>query len=251
MKADIIARNLSKTFNNGLTTLKNLNFEITEGDFVSLVGPSGCGKSTLLRLIAKLEMPSEGSLQVYHDQIAFVFQDAHLLPWRNVFENISLPLELQKISPAEKKSLTEQALEKIGLKDFASAYPAQLSGGMKMRVSLARALVTQPKLLLMDEPFAALDEVSRASLEEDLRKLWLEKKMTIVFVTHSISEACFLTNRALVLSSRPGQIVLDKKISLPENRKLEITLSPEFSKTAREILEVLSANTQQDMAAQL
>jgi NitT/TauT family transport system ATP-binding protein len=224
----IRAQNISKSFSN-LEALKPLSFEISEGEFLSLVGPSGCGKSTLLRLIAGLDACTSGSLEISGERkLSYVFQDPQLLPWRSVLKNIELPLEFERISKAERIRRAEETLKLVGLSPFASRFPSQLSGGMKMRVSLARALVTKPSLLLLDEPFAALDEIGRQKLDEDLRRLWQKQNLTVIFVTHSIHEAAFLSNRAFVFSKRPGQIVLDRKLELPLERPLEIKTSKPY-----------------------
>jgi len=205
---------VSKTFPNGTLALENVSTTIARGEFVALLGPSGCGKSTLLRLMAGLEAPSSGTL-AWQDgpprpgEIGFVFQDATLMPWASAAENVFLPLKLRGKSKAETKAEVTAALAQVGLADFAAAKPAALSGGMKMRVSIARALVSQPKLLLMDEPFAALDEFTRHRLQEDLRGLWRRSGKTIVFVTHSIYEAAYLATRILMMSPRPGRIAAD------------------------------------------
>lgn len=202
---------VSKRFPNGTLALDEVSTRIGKGDFIALLGPSGCGKSTLLRLIAGLEKPSMGQIAweggpPIPGEIGFVFQDSTLMPWASAAENVFLPLKLRRKSRAETKSEVLAALDQVGLADFAGSKPAALSGGMKMRVSIARALVSQPKLLLMDEPFAALDEFTRHKLQEDLRALWRRSGKTVVFVTHSIYEAAFLATRVLVMSARPGRI---------------------------------------------
>jgi NitT/TauT family transport system ATP-binding protein len=202
----------------------DLNLKIDAGEFLAILGPSGCGKSTLLRMIARLVAPDAGQIQAEPSQpkTAFVFQDAHLLPWRSVLDNVALPLELGGAEKAARYSHARTALTQVGLDDSAALYPAQLSGGMRMRVSLARALVTEPSLLLMDEPFAALDEITRFHLEVQLRDLWQRLGMTVIFVTHSISEAAFLANRALVMTRRGGKIKLDRRMELPTERGNEL-----------------------------
>ena len=206
-------RDLRRTFDGTVPALAGITLDIPPGEFVAILGPSGCGKSTLLRIVAGLDRPTSGSVDrgEHFDRrsIAFVFQDAHLLPWRNVLRNVALPLELRGIAKSERLDAAAEALDKVDLSDALRRYPAQLSGGMKMRVSLARALVAQPKLLLLDEPFAALDEITRQKLDEQLRTLWLAHRMTILFVTHSTAEATFLADRAVVLTRRPAQIVDD------------------------------------------
>lgn len=215
-----------------LVVINNLTLNIAAGEFLSILGPSGCGKSTLLRLIAGLTKPTSGTLDVTPADLkfhtAYVFQDAHLLPWRTVLENTILPLELMGTPREESVGRAHAALQEVGLSETEARYPAQLSGGMRMRVSLARALVTSPRLLLLDEPFAALDEVTRFRLDTRLRELWLERKMTVIFVTHSITEAAFLANRAVVLTRRGGEIKLDRKLALPPVRNNELRGRPEF-----------------------
>jgi NitT/TauT family transport system ATP-binding protein len=173
--------------------INDMSLRIQPGEFLAILGPSGCGKSTLLRSIAGLAAPDSGRVSLQPSdaphQIGYVFQDAHLLPWRNVLENAALPLELMGVPPPERTAKARQALANVGLQEAEERYPAQLSGGMRMRVSLARALVAEPKLLLLDEPFAALDEITRFRLDVQLRDLWISRRMTVIFVTHSISEA--------------------------------------------------------------
>ncbi len=207
----IAIHGVSKTFPNGTLALETISAGIAAGEFVALLGPSGCGKSTLLRLLAGLETPSAGAINFADGRpkpggIGFVFQDATLMPWATAAQNVALPLRLQgRPDPAAVKA----ALAQVGLAEFADAKPAALSGGMKMRVSIARALVSQPHFLLMDEPFAALDEFTRHRLQEDLRDLGRRTRPTIVFVTHSIYEAAYLATRVIVMSPRPGRIAAD------------------------------------------
>lgn len=226
---------VSKIYPSGIKALENIDLRIQPGEFVSLLGPSGCGKSSLLRLIAGLENPSSGHLKSegtlphkHRAPVAFVFQDAHLLPWRNVFDNVALPLELMKIPLSQRLSLAEKALEGVGLLEFKEAFPNQLSGGMRMRVSLARALVTQPELLLLDEPFGALDEITRQHLDEELRLLWQRLRCTVIFVTHSLTEALFLSDRILLFSKRPGRIIADERPPLPAERSRGLKTTVEF-----------------------
>jgi NitT/TauT family transport system ATP-binding protein len=218
-----------RTFGGGITAVENLDLQIPAGQFVAMLGPSGCGKSTLLRMIAGLDRPDAGSIQTNNDKIAYVFQDAHLLPWRNVLRNVALPLELQRVSKSDRIAAARDAIAQVGLSDFEKSYPAQLSGGMRMRVSLARALVTKPDLLLLDEPFAALDEITRSSLDEQLRELWGNRAMTVIFVTHSITEAAFLAERAVVFTRRPARIVIDHAIDLPTQRKSSLRGDAQFA----------------------
>lgn len=213
-----------RVFENNLVVIEGMDLAIDAGEFLAVLGPSGCGKSTLLRMIARLSAPESGRIVAEPEQFqtAFVFQDAHLLPWRNTLDNTALPLELMGFGRDERYARARATLAQVGLAEAETRYPAQLSGGMRMRVSLARALVTEPRLLLMDEPFAALDEITRFNLEVQLRDLWQRRGMTVIFVTHSISEAAFLANRAVVLSRRGGKIRLDRRIDLPAERTNEL-----------------------------
>lgn len=210
-------------FEGGTRVIEPMDLGVEAGSFVALVGPSGCGKSTLLRLISGLETPSAGTVSL-HDgkRVAFVFQDAELLPWRTALDNVALPLELQGVGREEARERARAPLGDVELADALERFPDQLSGGMRMRVSIARALVTDPDLLLLDEPFAALDELSRQRLDERLRALWARRRMTVLFVTHSLSEALFLSQRVLVLSKRPARIVLDHRVTLPDARPLAL-----------------------------
>ena len=239
--AEIHLRSVSRSFPGTGPVIEPLGLDVARGEFISLLGPSGCGKSTLLRLIAGLEAAESGEVAVesFGKKFSrgFVFQEAQLLPWRTVLANARLPLELMGRSPQEAEAEAKSALEKLGLGDALERYPAQLSGGMKMRVSLARALVTQPTLLLLDEPFAALDENTRFRLQEELRSLWEKLRMTVVFVTHSVSEAVFLSDRALVFSKRPARVLLDRRIELQGPRARDLRSSPEFAREVRVLSE--------------
>jgi NitT/TauT family transport system ATP-binding protein len=225
-----------------LVVIEGMDLEITAGEFVAILGPSGCGKSTLLRMIARLAEPTAGNISIQPEerfQTAFVFQDAHLLPWRTVLDNAALPLELMGVAREARYSAARAALEQVSLFDAADRYPAQLSGGMKMRVSLARALVTQPRLLLLDEPFAALDEITRFRLDTQLRERWRTRRITVVFVTHSISEAAFLADRAVVLQKRGGGIKLDRRLELPVERNDELRVDPRLAREMRTLLSAM------------
>ena len=213
---------VSKTFPGGTKALDNIAANIAPGEFVVLLGPSGCGKSTLLRLLAGLELPSSGAILWENNQrpaageVGFVFQDATLMPWLSAYGTVYLPLRLRGVRQAEATPKIQAVLAQMGLAEFADAKPKALSGGMRMRVSIARALISEPALLLMDEPFAALDEFTRHRLQDDLHALWRRTGKTIIFVTHSIYEAAYLASRILIMSPRPGQIAADISVSIPE-----------------------------------
>jgi len=221
-----------------LVVIEDFSLSIDAGEFLAVLGPSGCGKSTLLRMIARLSPPDSGRIVADPGdfQTAFVFQDAHLLPWRSVLDNAALPLELMGVGREERYSKTRAVLEQVGLADAEARYPSQLSGGMRMRVSLARALVTEPRLLLMDEPFAALDEITRFHLEVQLRELWKLRGMTVIFVTHSISEAAFLANRAIVLARRKGNIKIDRRLELPAERDNSLRSDPRLGEEMNRLM---------------
>ena len=215
---------VAKRFPNGTQALRDLSFTIAAGEFVSLLGPSGCGKSTALRLAAGLLAPDAGEIRYPggKPEIGFVFQEPTLMPWADSLTNARLPLDLKRRARDEANDRAAQALARVGLKGFERAYPRELSGGMKMRVSIARALVAQPRLLLLDEPFAALDEFTRNELGDDLLKLWREDGLTVLFVTHSVSESSYLSQRVLVMTPRPGHIV--SEIALPFGRDTRLAL---------------------------
>lgn len=224
-------KGVRRVFDNQLVVIESMDLKIAAGEFLAILGPSGCGKSTLLRLIAQLAKPDGGTVHMEpaeQFQTAFVFQDAHLLPWRTVVDNTALPLELMGVAREERHARACTVLEQVGLREAVDRYPAQLSGGMRMRASLARALITNPRLLLLDEPFAALDEITRFRLETQLRELWQTRGMTVIFVTHSISEAAYLSNRAIVLARRHGAIKLDRRLELPAERTDELRTNPQL-----------------------
>jgi NitT/TauT family transport system ATP-binding protein len=228
----VAAAALAKSFRNGITALAGVDLAVAPGEFVGVLGPSGCGKSTLLRIIAGLIEPSAGRLERSADlvgRIGFVFQDPTLMPWATVSDNVYLPLRLQGVARGAAAPRIATMLDSLGLGEFTAAYPRQLSGGMRMRVSIARALVTQPALLLLDEPFAALDEITRFKLNEDLRALWRRHRCTVIFVTHSVFESVFLSNRIVVMTKRPGRIVADLAIDLPETRDNALRLSERYT----------------------
>lgn len=230
-----------------------LDLQIKSGQFISFLGPSGCGKSTLLRLIAGLEKPDSGEVRFTRkSRISFVFQEPELLPWRNVVENVRLPLELDSKSTLSRDAtadLVSSVLNRVGLRDADSRMPHELSGGMKMRVSLARALVTKPEVLLLDEPFGALDEVTRFSLQEDLRRLWRESGMTVVFVTHSMSEAAFLAERQIVFSHRPARILADRMSRLTNERNDQTRISTSFSTEVHELQKMFRSEMKSNEAS--
>ena len=225
----VTCRNLSKRFANGTLALSDVTLDINERQFLSLLGPSGCGKSTLLRLIAGLSEPSSGTIawQPGAAGLSFVFQEPTLMPWATAIDNVALPLRLSGVASGERRERSAAALVSVGLAGFENAYPRELSGGMKMRVSIARGLVTGPKVLLMDEPFAALDEITRFKLNNDLLELWQRERLTVVFVTHSVFESAFLSQRIAVMAARPGRILEEIAIDTPYPRQEEYRTSAE------------------------
>ncbi|MCP3763604.1 ABC transporter ATP-binding protein [Domibacillus sp. A3M-37] len=239
-KQAVYFQNVSKMYNTGTIALNHFDFPVEEGEFISFLGPSGCGKSTALRMVAGLGSPTTGDVTVFGNtpedlikntnDIAFVFQDANLLPWRSVLDNVLLPLELRGGNKKEKKEAAVKVLEMVGLKDHLKSYPRQLSGGMRMRVSIARALAAKPKLLLMDEPFAALDEITRQTLQMELLDIWEKEKMTVLFVTHNVYEAVFLSSKIAVMSARPGRLSSVIDVNLPYPREPGMRTDPAFSK---------------------
>jgi len=246
-------RNVSKTFSNGTLALKSMSLEIRRGEFISLLGPSGCGKSTALRLIAGLGKPSAGVIDwpgaSYNSagrpdrEISFVFQEPTLMPWATTFENVYMPLRLKGVRRDSARSQVLQTLDMVGLSGFANAYPRELSGGMKMRVSIARALVTRPQILLMDEPFAALDEITRFKLNDDLLRLWQTFGWTVVFVTHSVFESVYLSSRIVVMAARPGRVVADMDVPAAYPRDEAFRTSGEYNVLCRSISGALHGAT--------
>jgi NitT/TauT family transport system ATP-binding protein len=237
----LVLHGVSKAFPNGTLALANLNFDVRAGEFLSLLGPSGCGKSTALRIIAGLSPPSQGSVDwpahgVAADRasrIGFVFQEPTLMPWASVFDNAALPLVLKGVSAETIAERVSGALDRVGLAKFAHVFPRELSGGMRMRVSIARALVTEPQLLLMDEPFAALDEITRLKLNNDLLQVWQGTGTTVVFVTHSVFESVYLSSRILVMTARPGRISAELNIEAPYPRDQNFRTSTEYAAYCR------------------
>jgi NitT/TauT family transport system ATP-binding protein len=238
-----------KTYPNGTRALEPVDLSIREGEFVTLLGPSGCGKSTLLKMIAGLLEPSDGRILVYRkpvDAIAetghkmsFVFQEATLMPWAKVRANVRLPLDLQDRPTDNSEAKVDDVLKLVGLEQVGDSLPRELSGGMQMRVSIARGLVTEPSVLLMDEPFGALDEITRNRLDADLLDLWEKKKLTVVFVTHSIYEAVYLSNRVVVMAARPGRVVDEVVIDEPYPRGADFRVSTQFSHHAKRLQDSL------------
>lgn len=238
MSAVFVSEAVGLTYPDGTEALHDASVSVASGEFVSIVGPSGCGKSTLLRLASGLIAPTSGSI-TRTGTVQFVFQDSTLLPWRSVRRNVSLNLELQKVGKSEIEERTNSALALVGLLESAEKLPRQLSGGMKMRTSLARSLVCEPDLYLFDEPFAALDEFSRERLNVELRTMLSTRNAASLFVTHSIAEAVFLSHRVLVMSPRPGTIVQEFVIPFGPDRQQDLRYSPEFAQLSGEIAQSL------------
>jgi NitT/TauT family transport system ATP-binding protein len=239
-------KDVTKTFANGVTALASFNLDVFAGEFVSLLGPSGCGKSTVLRLIAGLAEPTEGSVVWpgstsgdHRSEIGFVFQEPTLMPWADVADNVWLPLRLRGVSKRDAGERIVESLALVGLADFAKAYPRELSGGMKMRVSIARALSLKPRLLLMDEPFAALDEITRFRLNDDLLRLQGELGCTVVFVTHSVYESAYLSSRIGIMSPRPGRIVAEVSGELSRPRSKDFRTGTRYAGLCGEISRIL------------
>ena len=237
---------VSKQYPNGTLALQGMTLDIRRGDFVSFLGPSGCGKSTALRMLAGLASVSAGRIEwpeggqpaaadTGSHPISFVFQEPTLMPWATVFDNVHLPLRLKGSSPKAARDEVMATLEAVGLASFANVYPRELSGGMKMRVSIARAMITRPRLLLMDEPFAALDEMTRNRLNDDVLRLWAQHGLTVVFVTHSIYESVYLSNRIVVMAARPGRVIADLPVTAPYPREASFRTSPEYGQMVREV----------------
>ncbi len=241
---------VTKVYSNGTRALEGVSLNVAEGEFVTLVGPSGCGKSTLLRMVAGLGSPTGGWIRVFDTSpvrarraqggLAFVFQDPTLMPWRTVLANITLPLELRGVEPAVRAQEGMRALELVGLAGSARAYPRQLSGGMKMRVSIARAMVVRPRLLLMDEPFGALDEITRQNLDRELQNLWTSSRQTVLFVTHNVFEAVFMSTRIAVMTPQPGRVagVVPVEVAFP--REDAFRTSPEFGRLVKRVTDLLA-----------
>jgi NitT/TauT family transport system ATP-binding protein len=236
---------VDKTFNGSVAALRNMNLDVHEGDFISLLGPSGCGKSTALRLIAGLMRPTAGRIvwegDATVDALGVVFQEPTLMPWASVASNVALPFRLKGERGRSVSDRVEEVLALVGLERFADAYPRELSGGMKMRVSIARALVTRPRLILMDEPFAALDEITRQKLNNDLLDLKARTGSTVIFVTHSVFESVFLSDRILIMAPRPGRVVREIAVDAPYPRDMTFRTSAEYGRLARQTSDALMA----------
>ncbi len=248
MQKEVVSfKGVDKIYNTGTVALSQLDLSIHEGEFISFLGPSGCGKSTALRMVAGLGEATKGKVEVFgqnpkdlirnSNDIAYVFQDSNLLPWRTVLDNVVLPLELRGSNKNTRKEIAMRVLEMVGLKDYLKSYPRQLSGGMKMRVSIARALAAKPKLLLMDEPFAALDEMTRQSLQMDLLDIWKKEHTTILFVTHNVYEAVYLSSKIAVMSARPGRLASQIDVDLPYPRDRVNSAFTEYVDLASQSLE--------------
>ncbi len=246
----VAMKHVSKVFSNGTVALSDMTMTVMPGEFISLLGPSGCGKSTALRIVAGLGGISEGELDwpsfrinargLPDGDISFVFQEPTLMPWQTVFGNVYLPMRLKGISKKAASERIMSALDSVGLADFDKAYPRELSGGMKMRVAIARALVTDPKLLLMDEPFAALDEITRQKLNDDVLDLWKKTGISVVFVTHSVFESAYLANRIVVMKARPGRVHADFPLHTSLERDARYRTSEEYRQACSEVSAKLS-----------
>jgi NitT/TauT family transport system ATP-binding protein len=232
---EIELQDVTKRYRNAAVAVESVSLAVERGEFVTFLGPSGCGKSTLLKLVSGLSPVSEGTVRVNgktpenaRDMVSFIFQDATLLPWRTVEQNVGLGMELEHAARLDRKQRVAQMLDLVSLSHVAKRYPRQLSGGMKMRASIARALVSRPRILLMDEPFAALDEMTRDRLNEELLRLYTEQKWTVLFVTHSVAEAVFLSTRIVILAAHPGRLAHEIKLDLPWPRTVETRESQAF-----------------------
>ena len=230
---------VGKTFPDGTEALRDVTFDVRPGEFVTVVGPSGCGKSTLLRLASGLDHETAGTCTVDRSNIGYVFQDATLLPWRTVMGNVELIAELHGVPVADRRARAGEAIDKVGLSGFESHYPRQLSGGMRMRVSLARSLVMSPPVFLFDEPFGALDEITRETMNEEAQRLFRQEGFAGLFITHSITEAVFMSTRVIVMSGRPGRIVDSHEIPFGYPRHPDLRFDPEFARISSELSHAL------------
>jgi NitT/TauT family transport system ATP-binding protein len=252
-KAVIEVRSLNHVYSStsgSVTALQDIGFSAPEGSFISIVGPSGCGKSTLLQILAGLMHPTSGEVTVdglllrepQPGKVAIVFQDPNLLPWKTSAENVAFPLEIQGVPKEKRHELVRSMLDLVGLRDFGGHYPSQLSGGMRQRVSIARGLAQDPRIILMDEPFGALDEQSRTKMGEELLRIWAKTHKTILLITHSITEALYLSDQVLVMSARPGRIIDRIDVPFPRPRNLDMIGSPEFGRARNHIWHLLTAD---------
>ena len=246
MQALVQLRDIDKAYSNGTVALRGFNLDVQANEFISLLGPSGCGKSTVLRLVAGLGEFTRGSMRWPQQSassrqrdVGFVLQEPTLMPWANVFDNVFLPFLLLDQSKSKVGQRVDEVIELVGLSGFARAYPRELSGGMKMRVSIARALVTGPRLLLMDEPFASLDEITRTRLSNDLLSIWQRAKCTVMFVTHSVYESVYMSQRIAVMAARPGRVIGELRIDTPYPRDKEFRLTREYADHCREVSKLL------------
>jgi NitT/TauT family transport system ATP-binding protein len=249
-KPVIVLRQVSKRFASGTLAVQDFDLAVAQHSFVSLLGPSGCGKSTVLRMIAGLGEASAGRIDwptARYDAVGtpirdlgFVFQEPTLMPWATAIRNVMLPLTLAGVGKAEAMARARETLATVGLSGFENAYPRELSGGMKMRVSIARAIVTRPRVLLMDEPFAALDEITRQKLNDDLLNLWQRQEFTVIFVTHSVFESVYLSERIVVMAARPGRVIADMEIDAPYPRNEAFRTSPVYNDFCRQVSDTLA-----------
>jgi len=244
LEATLRFEGVDKHFDNGTTALTGVELSIAPGEFVAVVGPSGCGKSTLLRLASGLDTASGGTVHAPTDSVGYVFQDPTLLPWRTVLANVELPAELTGTPKAERRDRALDALRLVGLEGFEKQLPGQLSGGMRMRVSLARALMTRPSLFLFDEPFGALDEMTRLRMQEELQRIYAETGFAALFITHSVTEAVFLAGRVVVMSARPGRITASFEVPFAHPRPAELRYDPDFGRIAGEVSAALRGGFQ-------
>jgi len=254
MKGDAIIRmdRVTKRFGNDTLAVSDMSMTINEGDFISLLGPSGCGKSTALKMIAGLLPVTAGTITITpqdgksEQDLAFVFQEPTLMPWATVSDNVFLPLQLAGVSRTAATPRVESALQEVGLSKFARAYPRELSGGMKMRVSIARAMVTRPRILLMDEPFAALDEMTRSKLNNDVVRLASTNGLTVIFVTHSVFESVYLSTRVVVMAARPGRVAAELDMATPWPRTEDWRISQAFNAEAKRVSDTLKGTLDAD-----
>ncbi|MGB1286427.1 MAG: ABC transporter ATP-binding protein [Aggregatilineales bacterium] len=259
MSTKIIARDVIKTYDSAygeVTAIKNFQLEVADGEFVCIVGPSGCGKSTFLRILAGLIPETSGHIEIVPGTDSsrplnnMVFQEYAIYPWKSVLDNVAFGLQMRGIPKKERHKIAMAWLERVGLRKFAEYYPSQLSGGMKQRVSIARALANDPEVLLMDEPLGALDAQTRTILQEELLRIWEEERKTVVYITHSIDEAVLLGDRVLVMSAQPGTNKAEFHIDIPRPRSIESTVSPEFAHYKAAIWEALRDEVMQAMESQ-